>query len=127
MNEEAVENYFSRLQGEICNELNILNGEDAFSGELLKTQGGGYSRPKMLENGKEIEKAAVNMTYSIGNNLPPSASSARPQLAGKPFTAVSISIIVHPRNPFIPTTHMNLRFFKIREKDPVWHFGGGYD
>ena len=74
-----------------------------------------------------IEKAAVNFTHSIGNALPSAASSIKKGISGLPFEAVSLSLIVHPSNPFVPTTHMNVRLFTVGKDSSSWHFGGGYD
>ena len=87
----------------------------------------GVARPRVLEDGAHIEKAAVQFTHSIGTSLPPAATERNPHLAGHGFQAVAISLIVHPRNPYVPTTHMNLRFFIVEAQDPVWYFGGGFD
>lgn len=81
----------------------------------------------MLQNGHHIEKAAVQFTHSVGAALPPAASERNPHLAGRAFEAVAISLIVHPRNPHVPTTHMNLRFFAVDADPAHWHFGGGFD
>ena len=88
---------------------------------------GALSRPRVLEDGGEIEKAAVQFTHSLGASLPPAATERNPQLAGQGFQAVAISLIVHPRNPYVPTTHANLRFFLVEADEPVWYFGGGFD
>ena len=87
----------------------------------------GHTRPIILTEGQIIEKAAVLFTSSTGSSLPPAASERNPQLAGSAFSAVSVSTIVHPRNPHIPTVHMNLRFFQVHVDPPHWHFGGGMD
>lgn len=84
------------------------------------------SRPLLCNDGVLIEKAACNFTHSQGDSLPPAASARNPHLAGKPFSASSLSVIVHPRVPQIPTTHMNVRFFNV-QGDEHWHFGGGMD
>jgi coproporphyrinogen III oxidase len=85
------------------------------------------ARPRVLEDGGHLEKAAVQFTHSVGQSLPPAATERNPHLAGKGFQAAAISLIVHPRNPFVPTTHMNLRFFMVEADTPVWYFGGGFD
>ncbi|MDX1649808.1 MAG: oxygen-dependent coproporphyrinogen oxidase, partial [Myxococcota bacterium] len=100
-----------------------------FGGPELPGPGGTVSRPRVLEEGAVFEKAAVNFTHARGPGLPPAATERRPELAGAPFQAVSLSLIVHPWSPWVPTTHMNLRFFEARpgDADPVWWFGGGFD
>ena len=89
---------------------------------------GGYGRTLIFQNGKTIEKFAVNFSSIEGNKLPPAASSKRPDLAGRPFRAVGLSIVFHPTNPFVPTAHENIRFFSSSlDGEEVWWFGGGFD
>ena len=87
----------------------------------------GSTKPWVLTDGKSIEKAAVLFTSSQGESLPVAASARNPHLAGRPFHAISISTIIHPWNPHIPTAHMNLRYFEVEAQPPHWHFGGGFD
>jgi coproporphyrinogen III oxidase len=115
--------YLSVLQGRICAALEAEDGAARFRGEE-QGAGGALSRPRVLEGGAVVEKAAVNFTHARGPALPPAATEGRPQLAGQPFEAVSLSLIVHPRNPYAPTTHMNLRLFSA---GATWWFGGGFD
>jgi coproporphyrinogen III oxidase len=129
---EPVREYFMTLQTEICARLEQLDGKIRFRGGDVPGPDGGLARPRVLENGQHIEKAAVQFTHSIGSSLPPAATERNPHLAGHGFQAVAISMIVHPRNPYVPTTHMNVRFFSVTAKsanaeDPVWYFGGGFD
>lgn len=124
---ERVKELFQTLQNEICDALAGMDGESEFSKEIISGANGSRSLPRVLSGAGALEKAAVNYTYSIGDSLPASASERNPEFQGKPFRAVSISLIVHPNNPFVPTTHMNLRFFLIGSPPIVWHFGGGYD
>ena len=105
--------YFQELQDRICAELERLDGAAQFRRELIENPNGGLSRPRVLADGDRIEKAAVQFTHSIGKELPPAATERNPEFAGAPFQAVAISLIVHPRNPYVPTTHMNLRFFVV--------------
>ena len=131
--------YFMALQDELCAALEALDGSAAFTCEELLPPTGGLARPRVLADGPNIEKAAVQFTHGIGQALPPAATARNPQFAGCGFEAASISVIVHPRNPYAPTTHMNLRFFLIdseeglrtagpvQRNDPVWYFGGGFD
>ena len=86
-----------------------------------------FSRPRVCSNGDLIEKAACNFTHSYGSSLPPAASARNPHLAGKPFSASAVSVIVHPRLPRVPTTHMNVRFFHVEAGAEHWYFGGGMD
>ena len=108
---ESVKVLFLALQGDICDALEKLDGTARFSLERLPQPGGGFGQPCVLQDGPAIEKAAVQFTHSVGDALPPAASERNPHLAGAPFQAAAISVIVHPRNPYVPTTHMNLRFF----------------
>ena len=136
---QPVLTYFMALQDELCAALEALDGSAVFSREELPAPIGGLARPRVLADGPNIEKAAVQFTHGIGQALPPAATARNPQFAGRGFEAASISVIVHPRNPYAPTTHMNLRFFLIdseerprtaaavQRNDPVWYFGGGFD
>ncbi len=123
----AVEAGFLALQAEICAALAQLDGAGEFSLERIDYPGGGFGQPRVLEDGRRIEKAAVLFSHSRGSALPEAASARNPHLAGQPFEAAALSLIVHPRNPYAPATHMNLRFFRVAAKTPVWHFGGGFD
>lgn len=134
---QPVLDYFLSLQDELCAALEAMDGSAGFSREVLEAPGGGSARPRVLADGLRIEKAAVQLTHAVGQSLPAAATERNPQLAGKPFQAASVSVIVHPRNPYVPTTHMNLRFFLVGDehqagtdsgvKAPHWHFGGGFD
>ena len=122
-----VRDYFMDLQDTIVQALETLDGEQQFKREEIPGPDGALSRPRVLEDGKHIEKAAVQFTHSLGASLPPAATERNPQLAGQAFQATAISLIVHPRNPYVPTTHANLRFFLVEADEPVWYFGGGFD
>jgi len=127
---DLVKAYFFDLQTQICDALGSVDGGSGFSIEDIHQENGGHSRPRILDNpptkgGPHIERGAVQYSYSIGDNLPPAASERNPHLAGKGFQATAISMIMHPRNPYVPTFHANLRFFLIDED--TWHFGGGFD
>ena len=122
-----VVDYFQTLQQQICSELERVDALAEFSSEVIEPPNGGMSRPRVLADGQHIEKAAVQFTHSIGPTLPPAATERNPHLAGLPFQATAISLIVHPQNPFVPITHMNLRFFIVEADTPFWYFGGGYD
>lgn len=124
---ESVVNYFMTLQTTICTALEALDGRAAFSLERIIPPNGGLSQPRVLADGAHIEKAAVQFTHSKGAALPPAATERNPHLAGSAFQAAAISLIVHPCNPHVPITHMNLRFFYVEADEPVWYFGGGYD
>jgi coproporphyrinogen III oxidase len=122
-----VRSYFLDLQQRICAALETIDGSARFSREQFDTPGGGLARPRVLEAGAHLEKAAVQFTHSVGTALPAAATERNPALAGRGFEAAAISTIVHPRNPYAPTTHMNLRLFLVAGDDPVWYFGGGFD
>jgi len=117
--------YFEGLQRQICEAIEAVDGEQTFSLEEIETPGGGHARPRVLDGGDHIERGAVQFTHSIGQSLPPAASERNPHLAGKGFQATAISMIMHPRNPFVPTFHANLRFFLVDNEN--WYFGGGFD
>ena len=123
----VVRDYFVDFQSEIVKTLEQLDGGAAFTKERIENPNGGFSQPRVLTNGTILEKAAVQFTYSLGARLPPAASATRPQLSGKSFAATAISTIVHPWNPNIPTTHLNLRMFVVDTSPRVWYFGGGFD
>ena len=119
--------YFMDLQDRLCAALEQLDNKTQFSCEELPSPTGGLARPRVLAEGDVIEKAAVQFTYSRGDQLPPAATERNVALAGKPFQATALSAIVHPRNPYAPVTHVNLRLFLVLDVEPVWHFGGGFD
>ncbi len=91
--------------------------------------GGGGGRTRVLSGGKVFEQAGVGLSDVRGLSLPPSASATRPELAGRGFRAMGVSLVFHPRNPYVPTTHMNVRLFQATKEGsaPVWWFGGGFD
>jgi len=122
-----VRQYFIDLQVKISRSLEEADGSCKFTTENIQSQNGALAQPRVTAGGKHIEKAAVQFSHSLGDSLPPAATERNPQLAGAPFQATAISMIVHPQNPFVPTTHMNLRFFIVDVDEPVWYFGGGYD
>ncbi len=124
-----VRSYLLKKQDEICRGLEAEDGEARFQCLELDGERGGLARPRCLEDGPVLEKAAVNFSHTRGESLPKAATETRPELAGRSFQAVSLSLITHPRNPFAPTSHMNVRFFVAsrEDKDPIWWFGGGFD
>lgn len=124
----AVKKYLLKLQDTICSQLEAMDGH-AFVEESWERPAGGGGRTRVMQEGNLIEKGGVNFSHVFGDQLPPSATAARPELAGRSFQAMGVSLVIHPRNPYIPTSHANVRFF-VAEKpgeDPVWWFGGGYD
>jgi len=130
---EPVTAYLTGLQDRICAALEQADGRARFRRDELPREGGGVSRPRVLEDGEFIEKAAVNFTHTYGNRMPPAATDRRPELAGGSYQAVSVSLIVHPRNPYAPTSHANYRCFYATPPggaagaQPTWWFGGGFD
>ncbi len=125
----AVKNWLLTLQDTICSNLELADGCAKFVEDAWSKSNGGGGRTRVIVDGKMIEKGGVNFSHVFGDKLPPSASAARPELAGRSFQAMGVSLVIHPNNPMAPTSHANVRFF-IAEKDgedPVWWFGGGFD
>jgi coproporphyrinogen III oxidase len=125
---DAVRQCFLGLQDGIAARLGELDGE-AFRSDAWERPQGGGGITRLLEEGKLFERAGVNFSHVFGGGLPPSASASRPELAGRSFQAMGVSLVLHPRNPYVPTVHMNLRFFVAERAAaaPVWWFGGGMD
>lgn len=126
---EAVKDYLQGLQDRICSALETEDGTARFREDHWQRPGGGGGRSRVLSEGAVFEKAGVGFSHVTGDTLPPSASAHRPELAGRSFQAMGVSLVVHPRNPYVPTSHANIRLF-VAEKEgdePVWWFGGGYD
>ena len=131
---ERVKAYLLGLQDEICRGLEKEDGQGQFKEDVWQREAGGGGRTRVLEQGKIFEQAGVNFSHVFGNRLPPSATAARPELEGRDFQAMGISLVIHPRNPYVPTSHANVRFFIASkpggdggEDDSIWWFGGGYD
>ena len=125
----TVKDYLLGLQDRICSELAAEDGGAGFIIEEWDRPEGGGGRSRVLADGAILEKAGVNFSHVMGSELPPSATAARPELAGRSYQALGVSLVIHPRNPYAPTSHANVRLF-IAEKPgeaPVWWFGGGYD
>lgn len=128
MNKHAVKEYLLQLQESICQALANVDGSPFVEDSWQRAEGGG-GRSRVLADGNIIEKGGVNFSHVFGDRLPPSATAQRPELAGRSFEAMGVSLVIHPRSPMVPTSHANVRFF-IAEKpgeEPVWWFGGGYD
>jgi coproporphyrinogen III oxidase len=125
----AVEAYLRELQDRICDAIAEEDGGDGFRQDAWDRSGGGGGRSRVLEEGQVFEKAGVNFSHVHGDRLPPSATAQRPELAGRGFQAMGVSLVIHPRNPYAPTSHANVRFFVAEKPDetPVWWFGGGFD
>ena len=125
----AVKEYLLNLQDSVCAQLEKVEGKAQFIEDSWLREGGGGGRTRVLANGAVIEKGGVNFSHVFGDKLPASATAHRPELAGRTFQAMGVSLVIHPHNPYVPTSHANVRFF-IAEKegeDPVWWFGGGFD
>ncbi|MBK8992282.1 MAG: oxygen-dependent coproporphyrinogen oxidase [Gammaproteobacteria bacterium] len=126
---DAVEQYLLDLQDRICTQLAGLDGQVGFREDAWQRPEGGGGRTRVLAEGRVFEKAGVNFSKVRGASLPPSASAHRPELAGRSFLAMGVSLVIHPLNPYVPTSHANVRLFVAEhaEAAPVWWFGGGYD
>jgi coproporphyrinogen III oxidase len=126
-NIELVKEYLKSLQNHICTTLEDLDGQAEFLAEDWQRPGGGGGESRVLSGGNLFEQAGVSFSHVFGDQMPPSATKHRPELAGKQFQALGVSLVLHPENPYVPTTHANFRFFSAGEADPVWWFGGGFD
>lgn len=129
INTEFVRTYLLDLQDRICAAVEAEDGAARFQEDLWERAEGGGGRSRVLSGGAVFEQAGVGFSHVFGPGLPPSATVHRPELAGRGFQALGVSLVFHPRNPYAPTTHMNVRFF-IAEKEghePAWWFGGGFD
>ncbi|PXL59705.1 oxygen-dependent coproporphyrinogen oxidase [Klebsiella variicola] len=123
-----VKTFLLQLQDNLCQQLSAVDGAP-FIEDAWQREGGGGGRSRVLRDGNVFEQAGVNFSHVHGDAMPASATAHRPELAGRSFEAMGVSLVVHPLNPYVPTSHANVRFF-IAEKpgaDPVWWFGGGFD
>ena len=128
VSKQLVKDYLLGLQDSICDALQQEDGSAWQEDNWTRPEGGG-GRSRVIADGAVIEKGGVNFSHVSGDQLPASATHSRPELAGRSFEAMGVSLVIHPHNPYMPTSHANVRFF-IAEKDgedPVWWFGGGYD
>ncbi len=126
---EKVLQYLQSLQQQSCQQLEKMDGSATFHEDAWKRQEGGGGKTRIMREGSVFEQAGVGFSHVFGNQLPPSATTQRPELAGRNFQAMGVSFVIHPNNPYVPTSHCNVRFF-IAEKEnqaPVWWFGGGFD
>ncbi len=121
--------YLTDLKDRICTALERVDGAARFAEDAWERPGGGGGRTRVLSEGGVFEQAGVAFSHVTGDRLPPSATASRPELAGRSFQAMGVSLVIHPRNPYVPTSHMNVRFFIAEhpEAPPVWWFGGGFD
>ncbi len=125
----AVKDYLLGLQDNICNALEEEDGSGKFQEDNWQREQGGGGRTRVLTDGKVLEQGGINFSHVHGDNLPAAATAHRPELAGRSFQAMGVSLVIHPHNPYVPTSHANVRFF-IAEKEgeePIWWFGGGFD
>lgn len=126
---QLVKQYLLNLQEEICKQLAAVDGGAEFIRDEWAREEGGGGISRVIKDGHVFEKGGVNFSHVTGSNMPASATAHRPELAGRSFQAMGVSLVLHPHNPHVPTSHANVRFF-IAEKEgeaPVWWFGGGYD
>ena len=128
VNTEAVKTYLLDLQARIIAALEQLDGKTFLTDSWQRTEGGG-GITRLVEEGNVFERGGVNFSHVKGSTLPPSAAANRPDVAGQPWEAMGVSLVLHPRNPYVPTVHMNVRFFSTcdAQGNPVWWFGGGMD
>ena len=125
-----VKKYLVQLQESICSDLELLDGRAIFEKDhWTKEDGRGSGITSVICDGNVFEKGGVNFSIVEGNKMPKSASALRPELEGRKYTALGVSLVLHPENPYIPTAHANVRFFVAEEsgKEPIWWFGGGFD
>jgi coproporphyrinogen III oxidase len=124
-----VQSYLRGLQDRVCSTLETVDGQARFREDTWSRAEGGGGRTRVLKDGAVFEQGGVNFSLVSGERLPPAATAHRPELAGRAWTALGVSLVLHPRNPYVPTTHLNVRYFEARKDDaePVWWFGGGFD
>ncbi|MDO6713068.1 oxygen-dependent coproporphyrinogen oxidase [Aliiglaciecola sp. 2_MG-2023] len=126
---DAVKRFLLKLQDDICHTLELVDGKKQFKQDNWQREEGGGGRTRVLTNGQVIEQGGVNFSHVFGTQLPDSATAARPELIGRSFQAMGVSLVIHPKNPYVPTSHANVRFFMAEKEgdEPVWWFGGGFD
>ena len=126
---EAVKQFLLQFQNSICQALEKDESQQTFIEESWSRKEGGGGRSRVLSDGDIYEQAGVNFSHIMGNSLPVSATASRPELEGRSFLAMGVSLVIHPKNPYVPTTHANIRFFIAEKADaePIFWFGGGYD
>jgi coproporphyrinogen III oxidase len=124
----AAHDYFTSLQARIVASLEAIDGHPFRRDRWQRSEGGG-GESRILEHGNVFERGGVNFSHVKGDRLPPSATAGRPQLAGRSFEVMGVSVVLHPVNPYVPTVHLNVRVFVANKADeaPVWWFGGGFD
>ncbi|SVD43233.1 uncharacterized protein METZ01_LOCUS396087, partial [marine metagenome] len=129
VNTEAVKDFLLGLQENICKSLGAFDPQSSFRSDKWDREEGGSGITSIISDGIVFEKGGVNFSHIFGKAMPASATTTRPELAGRKFQAMGVSVVIHPLNPFVPTSHANFRLFVATKKDeePVWWFGGGYD
>ena len=126
---DSIKQYLLALQGQISDALMQMDDKLVLTEDEWQREGGGGGRTRVMQGGKLFEQGGINFSHVFGDALPPSATANRPELTGRTFQALGDSLVIHPLNPYVPTTHMNVRFF-VAEKEgeePIWWFGGGFD
>ncbi len=126
---ESIKQYLLGLQAQVSDALMQMDDKLVLREDEWQREGGGGGRTRVMDGGEIFEQGGINFSHVFGDALPPSATANRPELAGRTFQALGDSLVIHPLNPYVPTTHMNVRFF-VAEKEgeePIWWFGGGFD
>jgi coproporphyrinogen III oxidase len=130
MDTQAVFSYLQNLQARIVEAIELVDGKNFLQDSWQRPEGGG-GNSCMLEDGNVFERAGIGFSHVLGTKLPPAASVAHPEAAGRPWEAMGVSLVFHPRNPYVPTVHMNVRFFVAKAQNAseqdIWWFGGGMD
>ena len=126
---DAVKHFLLDLQDRICAGIEEEDGEGKFAEDKWDREGGGGGRTRVMSGGAVFEQAGIGFSHVHGTDLPASATAHRPELAGRSFDAMGVSLVIHPNNPYAPTSHANVRFFIARKEGeaPIWWFGGGFD
>ena len=126
---DSIKQYLLGLQDEISGALMQMDSKLELREDEWPREGGGGGRTRVMNSGEIFEQGGINFSHVFGEKLPPSATASRPELAGRSFQALGDSLVIHPLNPYVPTTHMNVRFFVAEKEgeDPIWWFGGGFD
>lgn len=126
---KRISQYMMELQDNICNSLENEDETGRFHQDTWHRPQGGGGRTRILRNGRILEQAGINYSHVSGGQLPPSATVTRPELTGRKFEAIGVSLVIHPQNPYVPTSHANVRYFAASkpEETTIWWFGGGFD
>jgi coproporphyrinogen III oxidase len=125
-----IKSYLTRLQDALIARLTELDPAARQTSDAWERPGGGGGLSHVFSEGDLVEKGGMNFSHVFGKSLPPSATKSRPELADRPFEAMGVSVVLHPQNPHVPCTHMNVRYFSTTDETgapPVWWFGGGFD